>query len=65
MAWSFLQQRYGVTSPGGNVTSNFYCNYDSDDNLVYTFNVGMPDAIRAAEYHFGHIFPAMERQVRL
>ncbi|GES61221.1 indoleamine 23-dioxygenase protein [Aspergillus terreus] len=31
--WKHLQKRYGVTSAGGNVTSNYFCNFTSDGTL--------------------------------
>jgi hypothetical protein len=61
--WSHLQKRYGVTSAGGNVTSNYFCNFTADGTLVYEINHGMSDLIKTAEYNFAHIFPAMERLV--
>lgn len=63
--WIHLQKRYGVTSAGGNLTSNYFCNYTTDGTLVYAINHGMSDLIKTAEYNFGHIFPAMERSVNL
>ncbi|GFF48104.1 hypothetical protein IFM51744_06740 [Aspergillus udagawae] len=59
--WNHLQKRYGVISAGGNVTSNYFCNFTTDGTLVYAINHGMSDLIKTAEYNFGHIFPAMEK----
>jgi hypothetical protein len=63
IVWEFLQLRYGISSPGGNITSNYYCNYDRNGNLVYSFNARMPREIQSTEYHFGRMFPAMESLV--
>ncbi|KAF2098094.1 hypothetical protein NA57DRAFT_66542 [Rhizodiscina lignyota] len=59
--WAFLQRIYGVTSHGGNVTSNYFYNFDKDDNLVYEINHGMPKMIQTAEHHFARIFPVLEK----
>ncbi|PQE26176.1 Indoleamine 23-dioxygenase protein [Rutstroemia sp. NJR-2017a BBW] len=58
--WEYLKRRYGVTSQGGNVTSNYLCNFDTKAQIVYPINPGKSDLIQLAEYHFGHVFPAME-----
>ncbi|ESZ97408.1 hypothetical protein SBOR_2236 [Sclerotinia borealis F-4128] len=62
LAWPYLQRRYGVTSPGGNVASNYLCNFDENHQIVYPINPGMDDLIQSAEYHFGHVFPHIERE---
>ncbi|PKX90051.1 uncharacterized protein P174DRAFT_445075 [Aspergillus novofumigatus IBT 16806] len=59
--WNHLQKRYDVVSAGGNVTSNYFCNFTTDGSLVYPINHGMSDLIKTAEYNFGHIFPTMEK----
>jgi hypothetical protein len=62
LPWSFLRRRYGVTSPGGNLTSNYFCNFDAKGQLVYPINVGLSETITTAEYLFAHIFPAIEKE---
>ncbi|RFU27639.1 hypothetical protein B7463_g8719, partial [Scytalidium lignicola] len=60
--WAHLQRRFGVTSQGGNVLSNFLCNFNANSQIVYPINTGMPEIIRSAEYGFAHIFLAVEAQ---
>ncbi|GME36131.1 hypothetical protein K441DRAFT_612850 [Neofusicoccum parvum] len=59
--WKFLCRHFGVSSPGGNVTSNFLCNFDAEGKLIYEINHGMSKTITVSEYHFGHVFVAIER----
>ncbi|OXV07235.1 hypothetical protein Egran_05001 [Elaphomyces granulatus] len=61
LPWSFLRQHYGVTSQGGNCTSNYFYNFDARENLVYQINCSSTETIRSAEYHFAHMFPVMEK----
>ncbi|KAJ7477197.1 hypothetical protein B0H11DRAFT_2158288 [Mycena galericulata] len=35
--WAVLQRRFGVTSPGGNLTSNIYYDLNERDELEYSF----------------------------
>ncbi|KAL4881877.1 hypothetical protein BJY04DRAFT_188244 [Aspergillus karnatakaensis] len=58
--WTLLRQRYGVTSPGGNVMANYFCNFDEAGRVVYEINSAMPDMIRQAEYNFAHMFLEIE-----
>ncbi|RAL64346.1 hypothetical protein DID88_001822 [Monilinia fructigena] len=62
LAWPYLKRRYGVTSQGGNVASNYLCNFDARDQIVYPINPGMDELIQSAEYHFGHVFPHIEKE---
>ncbi|KAF9039532.1 hypothetical protein BDZ89DRAFT_384414 [Hymenopellis radicata] len=59
--WPFLQRRYGISSLGGCVTSNYLCNFDCEEQIVYEINEGMPDVYRLTEYNFGHVFYAIEK----
>ncbi|KAF4551402.1 Hypothetical protein D9617_13g099000 [Elsinoe fawcettii] len=59
--WSFFLDHFGITSPSGNVTSNFLCNFDEHGTLAYQINPEMPETTRRAEYHFAHIFVVMEK----
>ena len=61
--WKFFQHHFGIVSPGGNVTSNYFCNFNTEGCLQYEINIGMSDKIRNAEYHFGHMFIEMETLV--
>lgn len=63
LPWHFIQRRYNIKSQGGNVTSNYLCNFGTEGQIVYEINSGMPDDIRSAEYNFAHIFVAMEKLV--
>ncbi|KAJ5101980.1 hypothetical protein NUU61_004202 [Penicillium alfredii] len=60
--WDFLRRKYGVKSPGGNITSNFHCNFDANEQLVYQVNSGMPEPVPSAEYHFAQSFRKTEKQ---
>ncbi|OXV07234.1 hypothetical protein Egran_05000 [Elaphomyces granulatus] len=61
LPWSFLRRHYGVTSQGGNCTSNYFYNFDDRENIVYQINCCNTETIRSAEYHFAHMFPVMEK----
>ena len=61
--WSYLRQRYGLKSQGGNAMSNFYCKYDRLGRLVYHINSGMSEKILSAEYNFVHSVVESEKQV--
>ena len=63
LPWPFLHRRFGTTSQGGNLTSNFFCNFDKEEQIIYEINCGMPEIIKSAEYHFAHVFPVMEKLV--
>ena len=63
LPWFFLRRRYGITSQGGNVTSNFLYNFNKEGQIVYEINCGMPEIIKSAEYNFAHIFALMEKLV--
>ncbi|KAL4784551.1 hypothetical protein BJX76DRAFT_356907 [Aspergillus varians] len=61
MPWPFICRRYGVTSMGGNVMANYFCNFDDQERIVYQINCGLSDVIRTAEYNFAHMFVVIER----
>ncbi|KAL2821408.1 hypothetical protein BDW59DRAFT_150064 [Aspergillus cavernicola] len=63
LPWEFICRRYGVTSHGGNVMTNYFSNFDEHDRIVYQVNGGLSDLIQTAEYNFAHIFVAVERLV--
>lgn len=63
LPWNFIRRRYNIKSQGGNVTSNYLCNFGKEGQLVYEINSGMAENIRSAEYNFAHIFVAMEQMV--
>ncbi|KAJ5986382.1 hypothetical protein N7451_010747 [Penicillium sp. IBT 35674x] len=49
LPWHFIQRRYNIKSQGGNVTSNYLCNFGTEGQIVYEINSGMPENIRSAE----------------
>ncbi|CAD6448862.1 a46f086a-1e1e-4904-a37a-fd01776fa871 [Sclerotinia trifoliorum] len=57
-----LSRPYLAISQGGNVASNYLCNFDDKDQIVYPINPTMDELIQSAEYHFGHVFPHIERE---
>lgn len=61
--WTFLRRRYGIESQGGDLMSNFFCNFDAKNRLVYQVNAGMPEPIPSAEYALGTGFAETEREV--
>jgi hypothetical protein len=61
--WRYLCRHFGLYSQGGNVTSNYFCNFNDRDQIVYQINEDMSEVTRTAEYHFGHVFPAIEKAV--
>lgn len=63
LPWPFICRRYGVTSKGGNVMTNYFCNFDEQERIVYEINGALSDLIRTAEYNFSHIFVVVERLV--
>ncbi|KAJ5111074.1 hypothetical protein N7532_001609 [Penicillium argentinense] len=60
--WAFLQRRYGVNSQGGNLMSNFHCNFDSNGELVYKLNNGMAEPVPSAEYNLVYSFTGTEKE---
>lgn len=63
LPWQFICRRYGVTSLGGNVMTNYFCNFDEQERIVYETNRALSDLIRTAEYNFSHMFVVIERLV--
>lgn len=61
--WAFLQCRYGIGSQGGNLMSNFHCNFDSDGEIVYKLSSGMAEPVPSAEYNLIYSFTETEKQV--
>ncbi|KAJ7982926.1 hypothetical protein DFH06DRAFT_1171944 [Mycena polygramma] len=60
--WAVLQRRFGVSSPGGNLTSNIYYDFNDQDELEYKFTVGMSDVHRETERWNATLFLQMERK---
>ncbi|OJJ06248.1 hypothetical protein ASPVEDRAFT_45650 [Aspergillus versicolor CBS 583.65] len=61
LPWSFICRRYGVTSKGGNIMTNYLCNFDEQGRIIYEFNGALSELIRTAEYNFSYMFVATER----
>ncbi|KAL3480459.1 hypothetical protein BJX99DRAFT_220272 [Aspergillus californicus] len=61
LPWEYIRRRYGFTSQGGNVMTNYFCNFDEQDRIVYQVNGRLTERIQTAEYNFAHIFIAVER----
>lgn len=61
--WTFLRRRYGLESQGGGLMSNYFCNWDANQRLVYQVNTGMPEPIPSAEYALATGFTGSEREV--
>lgn len=63
ISWEFLRRRYGITSQGGSVMSNMYCNLDGHGGLVYQVNRGMPKPVQSGEYNLAYAFSGPEMEV--
>ncbi|KAK7031691.1 hypothetical protein R3P38DRAFT_824904 [Favolaschia claudopus] len=61
--WSFLQQHFQVTSPGGCMTSLMYTNMRSDDRLEYSVTVGLSEEHQSTEYWNTKLLVSMEERV--
>ncbi|MCJ1269100.1 hypothetical protein MMC22_008989 [Lobaria immixta] len=58
--WPFFQRNFGVTSEGGNITSNVLHTYNEKGERVYKVNIGMSDLIRSSEEIFFRMFYDVE-----
>lgn len=63
MPWSYIQRRFGITSPSGNIMANAVCNLDSHGQIVYPVNKGMSEAVRRTEVVWCRIFYDAELMV--
>jgi hypothetical protein len=63
LPWSFICRRYGITSKGGNIMTNYFCNFDEQGHIIYEINGALSELIRTAEYNFSYMFVATERFV--
>ncbi|KAF7371089.1 hypothetical protein MSAN_00743700 [Mycena sanguinolenta] len=63
MPWSYLQHHFGVTSPGGCMTSLMYSNMREDDRLEYSVTVGMTQSHQTTEYWNTKLLVSMEERV--
>ncbi|KAJ3491149.1 hypothetical protein NLG97_g5651 [Lecanicillium saksenae] len=59
LPWPYISRRYGVTSLGGNMMSNYFYNV-CKGNVVYEINRKKDAHIRQAEYEFANIFATIE-----
>ncbi|KAJ7302954.1 hypothetical protein DFH08DRAFT_904417 [Mycena albidolilacea] len=60
--WSYIQRHFGVTSPGGCMTSLMYSNLRADDHLEYSVTVGMPEDHHSTEYWNTKLIVSMEER---
>ncbi|KAI1745730.1 hypothetical protein F4680DRAFT_443200 [Xylaria scruposa] len=60
MPWQYLQRRFNITSPSGNVIANAICNLSPQGQVVYSINEGMPDVVRSTELEWSLLFHKME-----
>ncbi|KAJ6485568.1 hypothetical protein C8R45DRAFT_829014 [Mycena sanguinolenta] len=63
MPWNYLQRHFGVTSPGGCMTSLMYSNMREDDRLEYSVTVGMTQSHQTTEYWNTKLLVSMEERV--
>lgn len=56
MPWSFVQRRFDITSPSGNIMANILCNLDPNGQIAYPINEGMSDEVKSNELTWCHIF---------
>ncbi|CAK5273537.1 unnamed protein product [Mycena citricolor] len=49
VSWSYMQQHFGTTSPGGCMTSLMYANLRADDTLEYSVTAGLSPEHRSTE----------------
>ncbi|KAL1743348.1 hypothetical protein HDZ31DRAFT_74937 [Schizophyllum fasciatum] len=62
LPWAILQQRYGITSAGGNLTSNVYANYTEPLQLRYPINAALPGVHLKTEQWNSRMFYEMEEK---
>ncbi|KAK7055355.1 hypothetical protein R3P38DRAFT_2846584 [Favolaschia claudopus] len=60
--WFALQRRFDTTSPGGNLTSNIYYNFNERQELEYSFTVGLSETHGRSEHWNATLFEEMERR---
>ena len=63
--WLHLQRNFGLVAEGGNVTSNFLLNFNTEAERAFKITVGMSDLIQSSEDVFSRMFYDIEKLVRL
>lgn len=63
--WSILQRHFGVTSSGGNLTSNIFYAVNERKEMEYSCTVGMSEDHRRTEQINALLFYNLEERVRL
>lgn len=63
IAWPYIQRRLGITSPGGSMSSNSYCNIDSRREIVYRITEGLSEDHRRTELWNSLLFVEVEDKV--
>ncbi|KAJ7573942.1 hypothetical protein C8J56DRAFT_717299, partial [Mycena floridula] len=61
LPWSFIQRRFGLTSPGGGLTSNIYFNTIQNGIVLYSITASLPEEHRKTEFWNTSLFLEMER----
>ncbi|KAF5380313.1 hypothetical protein D9757_007945 [Collybiopsis confluens] len=60
LPWPYIQQRIGITSPGGSLSSNSYYNLDDQRQIVYSITSGMSKDHYRTELWNGLLFVEVE-----
>ncbi|KAJ7512671.1 hypothetical protein B0H11DRAFT_1625495, partial [Mycena galericulata] len=63
IAWTALQQKFGITSPSGCITSICYSNLVADSHLEYSVTVGLPQLHRSTEFWNTKLVVDMEAKI--
>jgi hypothetical protein len=61
--WAILQQRFGITSPSGSLTSIVYYSVNERKEMEYSCTVGMPEIYRRTERVNAVLFCELEERV--
>ncbi|KAL4956385.1 hypothetical protein BDW69DRAFT_203246 [Aspergillus filifer] len=61
LPWEYISRRYGTTSQGGNLMTNYFCNFNAQNQIVYQINSGLRTEIQQAEYEFSYMLVRIER----
>ncbi|KAL4960137.1 uncharacterized protein BDV14DRAFT_211828 [Aspergillus stella-maris] len=61
LPWGYISRRFGTTSQGGNLMTNYLCNFDEGGEMIYQVNPGLREEVRRAEYEFAFMLVRIER----
>lgn len=62
--WEHLQRSFGLTSTGGNITSNVLLNVNERGERVFKINMLMSEVVQSSEDAFYLMFHGVELAVR-